>query len=171
MPSESRHGWSRNCHSNSPHTGWAWLRGLLSDFTWTSPQACEQALLPQMGGPGQEGEARPPLPWSLEQVALGIQIRQVCLPTEMATFQPSRDTFTNLALSAFQRCYFFSFWPHLRHMELLRPGIKPEMRLQSAPQLWQHELLNLLLHMGTSQRYYFLEKYFSLNRLLFFIFK
>ena len=36
---------------------------------------------------------------------------------------------------AFMLCIFFFQWPHLRHMEVPRPGVKSEMWLQPMPQL------------------------------------
>ena len=44
----------------------------------------------------------------------------------------------------------FIFWPHLRHMEVLCPGIKSEWQLWPSPQLWQCQLLNPLCHSGNS---------------------
>ena len=40
---------------------------------------------------------------------------------------------------------FFIFWPHLWHMEVPWPGIKPTWQLQPAPWLWQCQIFNLLL--------------------------
>ena len=45
--------------------------------------------------------------------------------------------------------YYLFFWPHLWHVELPGPGIKPTPKQQSKPQQWHHQILNLLNHQGT----------------------
>ena len=45
--------------------------------------------------------------------------------------------------------FYFIFWLHLWHVEVLRPGIKPKPRQQPKPQQWQCQSLNLLSHQGT----------------------
>ena len=40
--------------------------------------------------------------------------------------------------------FLFLFWPHLRHMEVPRPGTESELQLQPMPQLQQCQILNPL---------------------------
>ena len=42
------------------------------------------------------------------------------------------------------------FWPHLQHVEVPVPGIKPTPQLRSTPQLQKCQILNSLGHKGTS---------------------
>ena len=63
---------------------------------------------------------------------------------------------------SFFLCFFFLFWPHMQHMEVPGPGMKSKVKLQSMPQLWQCQILNLLYHSGNSNRFIF----FNINFLL-----
>ena len=49
--------------------------------------------------------------------------------------------------------FFFSFfWLSPWHVQVPRPGIESELQLQTAPQLWQHQILNLLHQQGNFQQ-------------------
>ena len=40
------------------------------------------------------------------------------------------------------------------HVEVPRPGVKPALQLQPAPQLWQHRIRNPLRQRGTFKVYF-----------------
>ena len=44
--------------------------------------------------------------------------------------------------------FLMFFWPHLWHVEVPGPGMKPEPQLQPTPQLQQCQIFNLLCHRG-----------------------
>lgn len=51
--------------------------------------------------------------------------------------------------------FFFSLWPHLRHVGVARPEIEPMSQQQPEPLQWTMPVLNLLCHKGTPVRYYY----------------
>ena len=49
-----------------------------------------------------------------------------------------------MGFCSYLKLFFFLFQPHLWHMEVPGSDIESKTQLQPTPQLWQHQILNLL---------------------------
>ena len=84
--------------------------------------------------------------WALSQHLQGKILSLHSIPYSLCQDAKEMLDYISHSVRSPQYFSFFFFLPHLQHVEVPRPGIKPVPQLQPEPQLQQCQILNMLYH-------------------------